>query len=70
MLTEVKSIFQVGKQVHSELKQLHNNVQKLAQVSEAVTAFQDEVKRAIARFQFKSQPRLDKINEIVKHLNK
>lgn len=70
MFTKVKSIFQAGKQVNSELKKLNVNLQKLAQASEAVTAFQDEVQRAVARFQFKSQPRLDKINEIVKDLNK
>lgn len=70
MFTKVKSIIATGKQVHVELKQLQLNLQKLSQASASITAFQDEVERAIDRFQFKSKPRLDKINEIVKNLNK
>lgn len=70
MFTKVKSIIAAGKQVHVELKQLQLNLQKLSQASASITAFQDEVERAIDRFQFKSKPRLDKINEIVKNLNK
>jgi hypothetical protein len=70
MFTKVKSIIAAGKQVHVELKQLQLNLQKLSQASASIAAFQDEVERAIDRFQFKSKPRLDKINEIVKNLNK
>lgn len=65
MFEKVKDVINAGKHVDNELKSLSHNLHKLSQASQSVTAFSHDVQRAVDRFQFKTQPRLDKINELV-----
>lgn len=70
MFQNIKSIARSAKHVQQEVKQLQGNLQKLSAASQTVTSFQHDVQRAVDRWQFKCQPRLDKISELMKDLNK
>ena len=69
MFEKTKSVWKAGKRVQAEVNNLQANLKKLAASQDNLTAFQHDVQRAVDRWQFEAQPRLDKINELLKHLN-
>lgn len=63
------SIADVKQLIHS-VRGLQANIKKLQAALPAVTDFQDEVQRSIDKWQFKAQPRIDKIKATVDRLSK
>lgn len=61
------SIADVKDLIHS-VQGLRDNIKKLQQALPAVTEFQNEVQRSVDKWQFKSQPRIDKIKETADQL--
>lgn len=70
MFEKTKTIIIAAKKVTSEAKSLRYNLQQLSQAGQSATAFTHDVQRAIDRFEFKTQPRLDKINELIKKMKR
>lgn len=62
-----ESIVDVKKLIHS-VRNLQSNVKKLQQALPAVMEFQSEIQRSVDKWQFKSQPRIDKIKETADQL--
>ena len=70
-------MFKVIKETVTDVRQLvrscqglTTNVKQLQDSLPAVNKFQAEVQKDIAKWQFKDQPRLDKIREITERLSK
>lgn len=53
------------KQLQTSIKQLQSNVTALQDASKQISNYTADVERLINQWQFKSQPRLDKIQEIL-----
>lgn len=64
-----ETVTDVKRLVHS-CRELGVNVKQLQESLSAVSKFQTEVQADIAKWQFKDQPRLDKIREITDRLSK
>ncbi|MDD6432144.1 MAG: hypothetical protein PUF79_03350 [Lactobacillaceae bacterium] len=69
MLNEIRSMIATVQKIQGQFSQLRNNIQQLQQSMTEVNDFIDGVNKDIAKWQFKSQPRLTRLQEIVNRLN-
>lgn len=53
------------KQLQTSIKQLQSNVTALQDASKRINNYTADIERLINQWQFKNQPRLDKIQEIL-----
>lgn len=69
MLNEIQSMIATVKKIQGQFSQLRDNIQQLQQSMTGVNDFIADVNKDIAKWQFKSQPRLTRLQEIVDRLN-
>jgi peptidoglycan hydrolase CwlO-like protein len=69
MLNEIRSMIATVQKIQGQFGQLRDNIQQLQQSMTGVNDFIADVNKDIAKWQFKSQPRLTRLQEIVDRLN-
>lgn len=69
MLNEIRSMIATVQKLQGQFSQLRNNIQQLQHSMTGVNDFIADVNKDIAKWQFKSQPRLNRLQEIVDRLN-
>lgn len=69
MKNEIRAMIAAVQKLRNQLGQLQNNVQQLQSSLTNVNRFIDDVNKDIAKWQFKSQPRLTRIQKLIDRLS-
>lgn len=68
-MTMIKETITDVKKLVNNVRGLQENIQKLRESMLAVEAFQHDVQKAVKLWQFKDQPRIEKIQRMVNKLS-
>ncbi|MGM9907024.1 hypothetical protein [Limosilactobacillus sp.] len=69
MGNEIRDMIAAVRKLRNQFGQLQNNVQQLQSSLTNVNRFIDDVNKDIAKWQFKSQPRLTRIQKLIDRLS-
>ena len=69
MLNEIRGMIATVQKIQGQFSQLRDNIQQLQQSMTGVNDFIADVNKDIAKWQFKRQPRLTRLQEIIDRLD-
>lgn len=69
MLNEIRGMIATVQKIQGQFSQFRDNIQQLQQSMTGVNDFIADVNKDIAKWQFKSQPRLTRLQEIIDRLD-
>lgn len=69
MLNEIQGMIAEIQKIRNQFGQLQENLQQLQEALTGVNCFLDDVNKDVAKWQFKSQPRLARMQKIADRLN-